>query len=174
MNYRLFSSALVVFAVAGVVGCSERRTPLDPSGSQTVGRSGVGLAKPDSIPPKPPPIPIVQFAGASDARPGEVSITRWLLGNDRNQAQTITWRLTDDAGWSSLPQSGSVVVPKNGTQLLEVAVAVPDSTVPGFYPVHMAATLRHDTATADGVIHVTGQDSIPSDSLRIGGRPTHR
>src|SRR6185295_15862946 len=93
-------------------------------------------ARDSTKPPKPPAIPIVQFAGSDQVREGETSMTSWLLGNDRNQAQTITWQLTGDAGWPSLPQSGSLVVPKNSTALLQVAVAVPDSIPPGFYPIH--------------------------------------
>jgi hypothetical protein len=155
-----------VLVVGIVAGCSENRTPLDPSGVEGLAGIGATPARPDSNPGPPPPIPIVQFAGADQARPNSISTTRWIMGNDRNQAQTITWRLTDDAGWPSLPQSGSIVVPKNSTRLLEVQVVVPESTATGLYPIHMTATLRRDTGTADGFIQVVRQDSIPPDSLR--------
>ena len=168
MNSRIFAFSLLALALGGVAGCSDQRTPLGPSAHGSQAGLAVDAAKRDST---PPPIPIVQFAGASDAQAGGTSITRWVLGNDRNQAQTITWRLTDDAGWPSLPKSGSLVVPKNSTRLLEVSVAVPDSTAPNFYSIHMAATLRRETGRADGVIHVTARpDTIPPDSLRFGGR----
>ena len=164
MNSR-FLPFLAFLVVAGVAGCSDQRTPLGPSGSQTLGRPGVAIAKPDSQPPKPPPIPIVQFAGSDPVRAGGTSITRWLMGNDRNQDQTITWRLTGDAGWSSLPQSGSILVPGNSTRLLEVGVAAPDSALPGLYSIHLAATLRRDTAIAEGAITVFADST--GDSLRI-------
>ena len=166
MKFRFVSSILAVLVVGIVAGCAENRTPLDPSGAEGLGLRDLVPARPDSNPGPPPPIPIVQFAGADQVQSGEVSTTRWIMGNDRNQAQTITWRLTDDAGWPSLPQSGSIVVPKNSTRLLEVPVAVPDSTATGLYSIHMTATLRRETATADGFIQVVRQDSIPPDSLR--------
>src|SRR5262245_25588914 len=164
MHSRFLLSVLVVLAVAGIAGCSDRHMPLDPSGSQSFGASGVTAAKPDSV-PKPPPhpeIPIVQFAGADAVPPGHTSITRWIMGNDRSSAQTITWQLTDDAGWPSLPQSGSIDVPKRSTRLLEVAVTAPDSVALGSYVIHMMATLRRTSTTADGAIPVVPDSTTDS------------
>src|SRR5262245_66566287 len=95
MQIRWVSTALVVLAVAGVAGCSERRNVVGPSGSEIVGQPGVAFAKPDSVPPKPPPIPIVQFAGSDQAQGGDSSITRWVLGNDRNMVQRINVQMTE-------------------------------------------------------------------------------
>jgi uncharacterized membrane protein len=43
------------------------------------------------------------------------------------------------------------------TKLVSVSVAVPDSTPPGSYPIHMNATTQQQkTATADGAVQVAG------------------
>lgn len=167
---------LVAIAAFGATGCA--RDQLDGSKdrlsfSSLVAPGGASMAKPDSTPggppPKPPPIPPVQFAGSDLATAGQLVVTRWLLGNDGNSALTTDWVLTDGAGWPDLPIEGSLFLPPKSTQLLEVAVQVPDSAAHGTNPLHMTVTLRGNrTASADGFIQVVS-DSIPPDSLRHGG-----
>lgn len=174
MSLRRIGPVLAFLAVAGVVGCSDDRAPLAPLGESSLFAGAAAVR--DSHPPKPPkpePIPIVVFAGSDRVEAGETSITRWVLGNDLNQTQTLTWTLTDDAGWPTLPLSGRVSVPSNSTQLLEVPVAVPAGTTPGPYTLLMSVTLKNQTGLSGGSIPVAA-DSIPPDSLRYGGSRSDR
>ena len=80
---------------------------------------------PPPHPPKPPKAGFsVQFAGSDSAAAGQTSVTRWLFGNTTHSSITANWTLTDDAGWSSLPQQGTVSLAPLGTQLVSVSVAV--------------------------------------------------
>jgi hypothetical protein len=162
----LIAVGFVAAAAAGMIGCL-----IDPQSS--TGRSAQGsliaplvgaAAKPDSVPPPRPPKPpkpafSVQFAGADSAAAGQNANTRWQFENSSHASITANWTLSDDQGWAGLPQQGTVTVAALGTQLLTVAVAVPDSAAPGSYPLHMTATSQKGTATADGAVQVSGPDS---------------
>lgn len=123
-------------------------------------------APPDSGPdPGPPPRPTrpprltVAFAGADAVQPGETSITRWSFGNAGHSTLAVDWTLTDDHGLPGLPKRGTLSLAPLGTQSLEVPVAVPDSMPPSFVGLFMAATSGRLSASAQGILVVTGPDT---------------
>jgi hypothetical protein len=166
MRTRLLIAAGVIAAAAmGVSGClSERNASTHAAQGNPMSPITATAAMPDSHPGPPPPPPkpnnpglSVQFAGADSASAGQTAVTRWQFGNTTHSSTIANWTLTGDAGWSGLPQEGTVSLAPLSTKLVSVSVAVPDSTPPGSYPIHMNATTQQQkTATADGAVQVAG------------------
>jgi len=166
MRTKLWVTAgFIAAAAVGVSGCylsdrsasAQRASPANPM-SPILATTAMPESVPPPHPPKPPKATFsVQFAGSDSAAAGQTSVTRWLFGNTTHASITANWTLSDHAGWSGLPQQGTVSIAPSSTQLLSVSVAVPDSTAPGSYPIHMnATTTQGKTASADGAIQVGG------------------
>ena len=168
MKLRFLLLLCLPLAIALMSGCSRNDS------AQSLGRGVMattfapsGVAN-DSTPHGPPPhpgpppnpgpppaVPAVQFVGSDTVFAGQTSMTHWIVANDSHSTFTMHWTLTDEAGWSSLPQQGTITLPALGTQPLDVAVAVPDTVV------------AYGDVTATGVIRVS--QSSP-DSLRSVAR----
>ena len=181
MRTRSLISVGIVAAAAIAAGGCILTAPRSPSsdrlsaGNPLTARQST-TASPDSMPgPNPPPHPSpqptlsVQFTGSDSVAAGQTSVTRWLFGNGGHSAITVAWTLADEQGWPGFPKQGTIVVAALGTQSLQVPVAVPDSTPTGFYPLHMTATAKGRTATADGGIRVFG-GAPPPDTTGAGRR----
>jgi hypothetical protein len=173
---RMITVGMIVAAALTAWGCSAN----DP-GNASAGRMSVGNllapaqglpAKPDSMPGhNPPPHPpkkqplSLQFAGADSGFAGQSANTRWLFGNSGHQSISVAWSLTDGNGWAGFPKQGTLSLAPLSSQVLTVAVVVPDTVQVGPNPLHMIATPPSGVAvTADGAIQVlTG--SPPPDSM---------
>jgi hypothetical protein len=166
----------ILAATLAVIGCSTN----DP-GNGTAGRMSVGnllgpirgiTAKPDSTPVhNPPPTPgpkqivSLQSAGADSAFAGQTANTRWRFGNAGHASIQVDWALTNAHNWPGFPRQGSLTLAPLSSQVLTVAVAVPDTAQAGPCPLHMVATPAHGPATsADGAVQVL-VGSPPSDSM---------
>jgi hypothetical protein len=169
--------AAVTLAVSGCARSDRAGSTLSHSFAVNAMAPGVSVA-PDSTPVPNPPPPrgpkqslSVQFAGADSAAAGQTANTRWLFGNSGHASLAVSWTLTDAHHWAGFPKQGTLALAPSSTQLLVVAVAVPDTAQAGsFNPLHMTATpQRGSVATADGGITVLG-GTPPPDSLVAGRR----
>ena len=168
MRTRLpFALGVLVMMIVAAIGCSRN------DGRSTAGAAGAfsnpmapvaeTAAPPDSNPGgphphpgPPPPTPAVVFISADSAFAGDSTATRWQLSNDSPRSFTMPWTLTSVRNWPGFPKSGSVALAPRGTQLLVVAVAVPDTAAAGGAPLLMTVTQRNgSTASASGAIQVS-------------------
>ena len=171
---------LVLLAAAIAAGCS-RNEARDAQGVGLLSHNPLApgqasAAKPDSTPhPGPPPRPpkqglLLQFVGSDSVAAGQTSITRWQFSNGGHSPLNVSWTLNEEANWSGFPKTGTLSLGGQSTQTISIPVAVPDSALAGFYPLHMIASAGHGgTANADGGIRVFGA-VIPPDSLVAGRR----
>ena len=178
METKLVVADLLAAAVA--VGCSQNEAR-DAQGvglfaHNPLAPGQVSPAKPDSIPqPGPPPRPpkpglSLQFAGSDSVPAGQTSITRWQFSNGGRSPLSVNWTLDQEASWAGFPKTGTLALAGQSTQTISIPVAVPDSALAGFYPLHMTADAGHGgTANADGGIRVLGA-VIPPDSIKTGTR----
>jgi hypothetical protein len=175
-------SILVAASLAAslaMLGCSAN----DPGGATTGHLSLARLlapgqtltAPPDSMPGHHPPPPSpgpkqvlsLQFAGADSASAGHSANTRWQFGNSGHAALSVSWVLTNGHGWPGFPLQGTLDLAPQSSQVLTVAVAVPDTAQTPFCPLQMTATPPHGAAvSADGFV-VVQNGSIPPDSTVI-------
>ncbi|HEY6196147.1 MAG TPA: hypothetical protein VI504_14000 [Candidatus Eisenbacteria bacterium] len=181
MRTRIIIATAIVAAVSiAACGCARNDRASSIQSQSFAGNAmapGVSVA-PDSTPVPNPPPPrgphqnlSLQFAGADSAAASQTANTRWLFGNSGHTSLAVSWTLTDGHHWSGFPKQGTLTLAPSSTQLLVVAVAVPDTAQAGsFNPLHMTATpQRGSIVTADGGITVLGV-TPPSDSLVAGRR----
>jgi hypothetical protein len=179
VNAKLVVVVLLVAATA-VAGCSLNEAR-DAQGMGSAAHNplapvGAALAAPDTTPHHgPPPRPpkaglLLFFTGSDSVSAGGTSDTRWQFSNSGHAPLNVSWTLNEDATWPGFPKTGTLSLPGLSTQTISIAVAVPESTQAGFYPLHMTADAGHgSTANADGGIIVSGT-TIPPDSLVAGTR----
>jgi hypothetical protein len=181
----LFALGLIATLAIAVSACSRNQGPTASARgafANPLAPAATPLA-PDSIPPGPPPprphpgpkppIPAVVFVSADSASAPDSVDTRWQLGNDSHKPFTMPWTLTSSRNWPGFPKSGTVALAAKGTQLLVVAVLVPDTAAAGPAPLRMTVT-RSDgsTAAADGAIQVG--TATPPDSTGAQARSSLR
>lgn len=161
-----FALGLTVLAAIAASGCSKT----DPRSSATPGGALVNpmaplaavSTPPDTNPgggPPPhgpkPPVPAVVFISADSVTAGQTSTTRWQLHNNAHQTFTMPWVLASARNWPGFPKSGTVSLAPLGDQVLEVAVAVPDTAAAGGNGLLMTVTEKNGTTgSASGTLLV--------------------
>jgi hypothetical protein len=168
-------------ATLATMGCSAN-DPGNATGRMStanlLGPGRIGAVMPDSLPGHQPPPPSpgpkqllsLQFVGADSASAGHSANTRWQFGNSGHAALSVSWVLTNGHGWPGFPQQGTLDLAPLSSQVLTVAVAVPDTALSAFCPLQMTATPPHGAAvSADGAV-VLQNGTIPPDSTVIGLR----
>lgn len=156
-----------LLAIAGLsASCGKSGLSLEPQSN--LGVLGFDLSSADSVhnPPGPhprPPALTAQFVDADATPGGSTGNSRWLVGNTGPRPLAVSWTVTGDSSWSTLPVQGSLTVARRSTASLTVPIHVPPSTPAGTYPLLLTvqSTSGSDAASASGFI------SVPGESLTV-------